>query len=380
MRACASPGTQATWSEGEAGGARVTSRAAGLAPTKGATIAAESKKAVIAAIAGNAAIATIKFAAATATGSSAMLAEGIHSLVDTGNGGLLLLGLRRSARPPDAAHPFGHGQELYFWSLIVALIIFGVGGGMSIYEGITHLQHPSPLEDPTLNYVVLAAAAVFEGISWTIAYRQFRKVHPTAPVLSVIHEGKDPSIFTVLIEDTLALLGLAIAFFAVFFGHRLDNPYIDGVGSIVIGALLASAAVLLAAETRGLLLGESVSPAMARTSTTSYAPTRPWRRPGLALTMYLGPEEVLLNLEVAFEPGLTASEIRAAVDRIEGRLRARYPEITRVFIEVGSLRVVGAGSVVNAASAGPGNDPAIAGPGAPDGGAGGEETGAPLDG
>jgi cation diffusion facilitator family transporter len=301
-------------------------------------MAAESKKAVLAAIAGNAAIATIKFAAAATTGSSAMLAEGIHTLVDTGNGGLLLLGLRRSQRAPDASHPFGHGKELYFWSLIVALIIFGIGGGMSIYEGIIHLRHPSPLHDPAWNYLVLAGAAVFESSSWAIAYRQFRKVHPRASVWHVIREGKDPSIFTVIIEDTLALLGLAIAFLAVFFGHRLDNPYLDGVGSMVIGVLLASAAFLLAAESRGLLLGEGVSPAMARQIRDIVRADPAVAEPGPALTMYLGPEEVLLNLEVAFEPGLTSNESRAAVDRIEEQLRGRFPEITRVFIEVGSLR------------------------------------------
>jgi divalent metal cation (Fe/Co/Zn/Cd) transporter len=184
---------------------------------------------------------------------------------------------------------------------------------------------------------VLAAAAVFEGASWWIAYRQFRKVHPRASVLSVIHEGKDPSIFTVLIEDSLALIGLAVAFVAIFLGHRLDNPYIDGVGSIVIGALLASAAFLLAVETRGLLLGEGVSPDMARDIDDIVRADPAVAEPGPALTMYLGPEEVLLNLEVAFEPRLTAGEIRTAVDRIEERLRERYPEITRVFIEVGSL-------------------------------------------
>jgi divalent metal cation (Fe/Co/Zn/Cd) transporter len=187
-------------------------------------------------------------------------------------------------------------------------------------------------------------------------------VHPETPVLRVIREGKDPSIFTVVVEDSLALVGLAIAFFAVFLGHRLDNPYIDGAGSIVIGALLASAAFLLAVETRGLLLGEGVSPAMARDIDDIVRADPAVTEPGPALTMYLGPEEVLLNLEVAFEPGLTSGEIRAAVDRIEERLRERYPEITRVFIEVGSLR---------------GADPVPAAPAAE---AAGEQSAEPQDG
>lgn len=301
-------------------------------------MAGESKKAVVAAVAGNAAIATIKFAAAAVTGSSSMLAEGIHSLVDTGNGCLLLLGLNKSQKPPDTRHPFGHGKEIYFWSLIVALIIFGIGGGMSIYEGITHLQHPAPLEDPTWNYVVLAAAAVFEGISFVIGYGQFRKLKGAAPVLRAIREGKDPSIFTIVIEDTVALVGLAIAFVAIFVGHLLDNPYIDGVGSIAIGTLLASIAFWLAAESKDLLLGEAVSPEMTRRIHEVADADPAVEETGPALTMYLGPRDVLLNIEIEFRHGLSASQIRASIDRIEERLRQRYPEITRVFIEVGSLR------------------------------------------
>src|SRR5665647_3511448 len=208
-----------------------------------AHMAAESKRAVVAAIIGNAAIAVIKFIAGSITGSSAMISEGIHSLVDTGNGGLLYHGLRRSARPADSNHPFGHGMEVYFWSLIVAVSIFGIGGGMSIYEGIIHIQHPAPLENPTINYIVLALAAVFESLSFSVAWRAFRTTRGSRRTLSAIHHGKDPSLFTVLFEDTAALLGLGVAFVGVFLSHRLKEPVIDGAASIIIGGILVCAAV-----------------------------------------------------------------------------------------------------------------------------------------
>ena len=190
-------------------------------------MAGDSKRAVVAAIAGNMAIAAIKFAAAAVTGSSAMISEGIHSLVDTGNGGLLLHGLRRSRRPADRQHPFGHGGEVYFWSLIVAVSIFGIGGGMSIYEGITHIRHPVRLEDPTINYVVLALAAVFEAMSFRVAWREFRAAKGDRRPLAAIHHGKDPSLFTVLFEDTAALLGLAVAFFGVLLGFPVLKRKFD---------------------------------------------------------------------------------------------------------------------------------------------------------
>ena len=185
-------------------------------------MAAESKRAVVAAIAGNLAIAAIKFVAAFMTGSSAMISEGIHSLVDTGNGVLLFHGLRRAARPADDAHPFGHGAEIYFWSLVVAMSIFGVGGGMSIYEGITHIQHPATLESPLINYIVLALAFVFESLSFSVAWRGFRKVKKQRSVFIALREAKDPSLFTVLFEDTAALLGLVVAFIGVFLSHQFE--------------------------------------------------------------------------------------------------------------------------------------------------------------
>jgi len=305
-------------------------------------MAGESRKAVLAAIAGNVAIAVIKFAAAAATGSSAMLSEGIHSLVDTGNGCLLMLGLKRSARPPSPAHPFGYGKELYFWSLIVAISIFGIGGGMSIYEGILHLRHPSPLENPIWNYIVLALAAVFESFSFTVAYRAFRTVKGDRRALSAIHHGKDPSLFTVLFEDTAALAGLAVAFVGVFLAHQFDNPYFDGAASVAIGCILAVVAVWLAWESKGLLVGESADPELVDDVRACAGDDPVVTGVGAVLTMHMGPEEVLLNLEVEFAPGTGAEEIHAAIHRIEACITAQHPEVNRIFIEVESLRAVSA--------------------------------------
>jgi cation diffusion facilitator family transporter len=297
-------------------------------------MAAESKRAVIAAIAGNTAIAVIKFVAAAMTGSSAMISEGIHSLVDTGNGGLLFHGLRRGARPPDTAHPFGHGMEVFFWSLIVAVSIFGIGGGMSIYEGIAHIQHPAELKDPTINYIVLAAAMVFEAFSFTVAWRAFRAHKKGRRTLAAIHHGKDPSLFTVLFEDTAALLGLVVAFLGVLFSHVFDEPVIDGAASVVIGVILVCAALWLAHESRSLLVGEAADPELV-TAVREIALSDPAVVGlGAVLTMHLGPEEVLLNIEVKFKPGLSVEQVHAAVHRIEACISKPYPQVSRVFVEV----------------------------------------------
>ena len=301
-------------------------------------MAGESKKAVVAAIIGNVAIAVIKFVAGAMTGSSAMISEGIHSVVDTGNGGLLFYGLKRGARPADENHPFGHGMEIYFWSLIVAVSIFGIGGGMSIYEGITHIRHPVTLENPTINYVVLALAVVFESLSFSVAWRAFRGTRGTRRTLSAIHHGKDPSLFTVLFEDTAALLGLAVAFIGVFLSHQLDMPVLDGAASVAIGVILIVAALWLAYESRSLLVGEAADPEMVAAIREIVLADPAVTGLGVVLTMHLGPDEVLLNIEVLFTPGLPAEEIHAAVHRIEERINDPYPEVSRIFIEVEALR------------------------------------------
>jgi cation diffusion facilitator family transporter len=298
---------------------------------------AASKKAIYAAVAGNLAIAVMKFAAGAFTGSSAMLSEGIHSLVDTGNGGLLLLGIRLSQKPPDAAHPFGYGKELYFWSLIVAVTIFGVGGGISIYEGILHLLHPAPLQDPTWSYVVLGLAFVFEGIVLYVALKQFLAEKGEQGIWDSIRTSKDPTTFVVVFEDTAALLGLMVAFLGVYLAHRLENPSLDGAASIVIGSLLCAVAGFLAYESKSLLVGEGADPrTLERVSRLAEADPAVERieRP---LTMHFGPDTVLLTMNVRFRDGVSASEAEAAVLRLERAIQDRYPAIKHIFIEARSL-------------------------------------------
>ena len=297
-----------------------------------------SVAAVYGAMGANFIIAVTKFVAAFLTGSSAMLSEGIHSLVDTGNQLLILLGIRNSKRPADATHPFGYGKELYFWSLIVAMLLFGLGGGMSFYEGIRHLRHPSGLEDPTWNYVVLVIAAVVESFAWTIAFRELRKTQGQRTFWRTLRASKDPAVYTVLAEDTAALLGLFVAFLGIFLGHRLDNPYLDGVASVVIGLILAAVAVFLAYESKGLLVGESADLDVTQ-SIQALAEAEPGvERVGPPLTMHFGPEQVLLNLEVQFQHNLPAAEVMLTVDRIEQAIRSAHPEIKRIFIEAEALK------------------------------------------
>lgn len=283
-------------------------------------------------------IAVTKFVAAGFSGSSAMLSEGIHSTVDTGNQLLLLLGMKRSRRPADDDHPFGHGKELYFWSLIVAVALFGLGGGMSAYEGITHLLRPHPLEDPTWNYAVLGAAFLFEGLSWFIAFKQLRPAIREQGLWSALRSSKDPSIVTVFFEDSAALVGLVVAFLGVFIGHRLGSPLADGVASIVIGAVLAAVAVFLVYESRGLLLGETADPEVVEDIRRLARSLPGVAEVGRPLTMHLGPDEVLLNLEIDFRPNLAPGQISAEVDRLEREIRERHPEMKRIFIEAKALR------------------------------------------
>lgn len=300
---------------------------------------AASKIAIYGAIGANAAIAVTKFTVAALTGSSAMLSEGIHSAVDTGNGFLLLVGLSRSQKPATADHPFGHGKELYFWSLIVAVLIFGLGGGISFYEGIVHVRHPTELKDPTWNYVVLAAAAVFEGAALTVALKHFRAQHSSIPLLRAIRASKDPASFTVLAEDAAALLGLIIAAVGIYASHALDMPELDGVASICIGLVLAGVAVLLIIESRSLLVGEGVKPETAREIRRIVAQHEPVRTVGAVLSMYIGADEVLLTLDIVLKGDTPADEAARTIDAIERDIRAAYPKIKRIYIEARSNAV-----------------------------------------
>ena len=300
----------------------------------------ESRTAIFAAIVGNLAIAVTKLVAAYFSGSSAMLSEGIHSIVDTGNGLFLLLGFRRSQKPADAQHPFGHGKELYFWSLVVAILIFALGGGMSVYEGVTHLTYPH-LYDPTWNYVVLAIAFFFESISSIFAYKAFRREMGGKGIFKTIRASKDPTTFTVLFEDTAALLGLIVAFVGIFLGHQLDNPYLDGVASIVIGIILAVVAGFLAYESKGLLIGEGVDPNVLASIHSILGDDPTVEEVRKALTMHFSPSDVLLTLDIRFRKDLTADQIAGAVEHLEKLISDRHPEIKHIFIEAKSLKTVG---------------------------------------
>jgi cation diffusion facilitator family transporter len=301
---------------------------------------AESPKAIYAAIAANAAITVTKFVAAAASGSSAMVAEGLHSLVDTADGLLLLLGLRRSRRPADEAHPFGHGKELYFWTLIVAVLFFAVGGGMGVYEGIHQLRHPEPLENPAWGYAVLTAAAVFNGVSWVIAFREFRRTMGGLSAWRAVRSSKDPSIVTIVLEDTADLIGILFAFVGVYLGHRFNDPRPDGIASIAIGVLLAAVAVILVYESRGLLVGESADPETQRSIRALAEAIEGVAAVRHPLTMHFGPAEVMLTLGIEFEPALSSAEVAATVDRVEHAIRARHPEVKHIYIEAKSLRQV----------------------------------------
>ena len=296
-----------------------------------------SKLAIYGAIAANVAIAASKFVAAYFTGSSAMLSEGIHSLVDSGNGGLILYGVRQAEKPADRRHPFGRSKELYFWALIVAILVFSVGGGMSFYEGIEHLKQPAPLTDPTWNYWVLGLSLVFEGISCFLAFKAFNADRGDAGFWETLRRSKDPSVFAILLEDLAALLGLVIALAGVYFGHLLNNSSLDGVASIAIGVLLVGVALFLIYKTKRLLVGTGVDDETVDAIEALVRAQPNIDQVGPPLTSYLGPTDVVLALDVEFAHHLTAEEIEHAIDGLQDAIRAKYPEMKRIFIEAKAL-------------------------------------------
>jgi cation diffusion facilitator family transporter len=302
-------------------------------------MAGTSKIAIYGAIAANTAIAISKFIAAYFTGSSAMLSEGIHSLVDTGNGVLLLHGIRLSQRPPDHNHPFGYGKEIFFWSFVVAILIFSLGGGIAIYEGIQHLLHPRQLKHVEWNYVVLTLAMIFEGAALRVALKQFNASRGKKRLLRALVESKDSSTVAVVVEDTAALLGLLIALISVFLGHVTGWVYFDGIGSVLIGVLLVGVSYFFAVECKALLVGEGLLPEdIGRIDDILDENPRVLRhrRP---LSLYFGPNEVLVNLDVKFVPNLSAEEIEQTIDQIESRIRAAIPAVNRIFVEAETVRV-----------------------------------------
>lgn len=293
----------------------------------------ESKLPIFASIAANVAIAVLKFTAAAITGSSAMASEGVHSLVDSADGALLLIGRWRSRRPADESHPFGYGHELYFWSLLVAVLFFVLGGGISIYHGVLTLLSPQPLEDPTWNYLVLAGATLFDGTSFIIAYREFRRSADGRGFWAHLRGSKDPSQFAVVLEDGADLIGIAFAFLGVYLGHALGMPRLDGLASIGIGLVLTGVATILMRQTKALLLGESASEDVRRRVHEIINADDEVLASDRLLTMQLGPHDILLTASVQLTGDLSEPEVAHAIMRLENRIREGVPDVKHVCID-----------------------------------------------
>jgi cation diffusion facilitator family transporter len=301
-------------------------------------MASGSRKVIYAAMAGNGLIAVTKFAAASFTGSSAMLSEGIHSLVDTGNQGLLLYGLKKARQPADEQHPFGYGAELYFWAFVVALLIFSIGSGISIYEGVHKVLDPHPVSSPHVNYLVLAFAMLFEGVAWYVAYKEFQKTRGQRTLIQAVRDSKDPTVFTVLFEDSAAMLGLVVAFIGIFLAQYLGIPALDGVASILIGVILAITAMLLAYETKGLLIGESASPEIVSSIRELIAEAEGVDKLNEIRTLHRGPNDVLLAISIDFKNNITVGKVENTIYKLELAIKERFPVVKRLYIEVQNKR------------------------------------------
>ena len=295
-----------------------------------------SKRVIYAALIGNGLIAITKFFASAYTGSSAMLSEAIHSVVDVFNQVLLLYGLRRSARAADEEHPFGYGRELYFWAFVVAILIFALGSGISLYEGVTKVMHPHEVSNPMVNYIVLGLAMVFEAFALRIAVKEFNKMRGDLRWITAVRHSKDPAVFTVLFEDIAALIGLLIAMIGLVLAQYLELPWMDGAASIGIGVLLAVTAIFLAYETKALLIGEAASDVLRAGVQEIVTNAESVRMINELRTMHMGPQDVLLALSLDFHDHLTAGKVEEAIYILEMAIKSRFPEITRLFIEVQS--------------------------------------------
>ena len=297
-------------------------------------MASGSMKVVLAAFGGNAMIALTKFGAAIYTGSSAMLSEAIHSLVDSGNQLLMLLGMKRATRPADEEHPFGYSREIYFWGFVVAILLFSVGAGVSIYEGIQKIIEPHEIESPLVNFIVLGAAILFEGGSFYVALREFNELRGDRPFLQAAHECKDPAIFVVLFEDIAALAGLVIALAGVSTTYFLHMPVFDGIASVAIGLLLGAVAIFLTAETKSLIIGEAASPEVVA-GIEEIVRNHP---AVVALndmrTTHLGPKDILVVISVDMRDDLNAAQVEAAITELDQAIRRRFPSVRRLYIEV----------------------------------------------
>ncbi len=297
-----------------------------------------TKFVIYAALTGNALISVTKFIAASITGSAAMMAEGIHSLVDTGNQGLLLYGMKRAQRPADERFPFGHGKEIYFWSFIVAILIFALGSGVSLYEGVHRTMHPEPVTDPLINYVVLALALVFEGAAWFFAWKEFRRSMHGRGVRETIHASKDPTTFIVLFEDSAAMIGLVVAAVGLVLNQILDMPIFDGLASIGIGIILGLTAIMLAIRTKSLLIGESADPALVADVRQRAGAIDAVVAVNEVLTLHMGPHDVLLTISLDFHDDLTAGDMERAIEQLTRDIRSAHDDIKRVFVEAESQK------------------------------------------
>ncbi|HEY2736053.1 MAG TPA: cation diffusion facilitator family transporter [Polyangiales bacterium] len=297
------------------------------------TAALSSRFAIYAALVGNVLVAATKLAAAMWTGSSAMLSEGIHSIVDTGNELLLLYGIHRAARRPDRNHPLGHGREIYFWSFIVALLVFAAGACVSIYEGVSHVLHPAPVENVAVSYIVLALSVLFDGTSWVITMKTFRGKRAYSELLDAVHESKDPPSFIVLFEDSAALIGLAIAFLGIFLSQLLKQPVFDGIASILIGLVLAITATLLARETKGLLIGERADQSIVDSILRLTAEMDGVAHANEVLTIHLAPDQIMVALSIEFADELRTSDIEARVVDLEREVREAHPAVVALFVK-----------------------------------------------
>jgi len=292
-----------------------------------------SVKAILAALVGNSLIAVTKFIAASYTGSSAMFSEAVHSVVDSGNQLLLLYGVKRSKRPADSKHPFGYGKELYFWSFVVAILIFSLGSAISFYEGFHKLHSPEPVSNPMINFIVLGFAVIFESWTCWVAATEFKKSKGDRGWVEAIRRSKDPALFTVLFEDTAALLGLFVALIALTLSEHLNLPVLDSVASLIISFILAVTAGLLAFECKGLLTGEGASEEVVTGIKQIIDESQGIKHVNEVLTLHLGPEDVLLNVSLDFEDDLSSGEVEEAISTLESRIKQMFPEIRRVFIE-----------------------------------------------
>lgn len=292
-----------------------------------------NKIVVYAALFGNLAIALVKFIAAYITNSSAMLSEAVHSVVDTLNEILLLYGLKKSQQTADYQHPFGYGRELYFWAFIVALLVFALGSMVSIFQGIQHILHPEVIESPMVNYAVLGFAILCEGASWFIALKTFKKTKGSMGYFEAFRRSKDPTTFTVLFEDSAALIGLLIALVGIFCAHQFNLPVLDGVASVLIGVVLAISALLLARETKGLLMGETADPKLRHNVLQVAQEDQAVYSANGVLTEQMGAHQVIASLSLEFKDGLTSDEIETCVNRIEAKIKSIHPEIVALFVK-----------------------------------------------